>query len=92
MSYDLFETEEFGKSLKRLAKEHAAFLRRKLDGYVYPQLRDEPHFGPNIRKLSGYHPDTWRYRIGRFRIFYLVDEEEKTVFLLIADDRKRAYR
>ncbi|MDP8235981.1 MAG: type II toxin-antitoxin system RelE/ParE family toxin [Candidatus Erginobacter occultus] len=36
--------------------------------------------------------DTWRYRIGRFRIFYIVSREERVVALVSLGDRKDAYR
>ena len=88
--FRIFETEEFKKTLNRLGPPR--FLRKKLDGYVYPQLRQSPYFGPNIRKLQGYTPATWRYRIGPYRFFYSLDEAEKIVFLLTIDDRKDAYR
>jgi len=59
---------------------------------VYPQIREEPHFGPNVKKLRGYDPDTWRYRVGRYRIFYTIDEDDNVVLLLTAAQRKDAYR
>ncbi len=66
--------------------------RRHLATYVYPQLRQGPFLGPNIRKLRDYTPDTWRYRIGPYRLFYAVDKDERIVFMLTVDDRKDAYR
>jgi mRNA interferase RelE/StbE len=42
--------------------------------------------------LEGCTPETWRYRIGPYRLFYSVDENERIVFLLTVDDRKDAYR
>ena len=88
--FRIFETEEFQKALARLRPPR--FLRKKLDAYVYAQLRQGPYFGPNIRKLQGYSPATWRYRVGPYRIFYLLDEAERIVFILTIDDRKDAYR
>ncbi len=90
--YDLFQTDEFSKSIANLQKKEAALITKKLQDYVYPQLRQEPHFGPNIRKLRDYTPETWRYRIGSYRIFYTVDEEDNVVLLLLVENRKRAYR
>lgn len=90
--FRVFETEEFAKSLKRLSSNDAAFLRQKLDSFVYPQIKVEPFWGNNIKKLRGYNPETWRYRIGRFRLFYIVDPDEKIVFMLTVDYRKDAYR
>jgi mRNA interferase RelE/StbE len=69
-----------------------AFVEAKLRAYVYPQLRARPHLGLNIKKLQGYQPATWRYRIGRFRVFYDIDEPNRIVNILTLDDRKDAYR
>ena len=90
--YRVFETDEFKKSNKALTRRSGRSLDRKLIEYVYPQLKQEPHFGPNIKRLQGYDPLTWRYRIGDYRIFYQIDEAEKIVFILTIDDRKEAYR
>ena len=88
--FRIFETGEFRKTLSRLGPPR--FLPKKLDTYVYPQLRQGPHYGPNIRKLQGYKPPTWRYRIGPYRLFYAVDDEKKIVSILTIDDRKDAYK
>lgn len=90
--FRIFETDEFHKRLKKLSSRDAVFLRRKLDTFVYPQLRSEPFWGNNIKKLQRYTPDTWRYRIGKFRVFYVVDQEELILYILTVDDRKDAYR
>ena len=90
--FRIFETDEFLKRLKKLSSRDATFLRRKLDSFVYPQLKSEPFWGKNIKKLQGYTPETWRYRIGKFRLFYVVDQEERNVYILTIDDRKDAYR
>ena len=58
---------------------------------MYPQLRQNPYFGKNIKKLKNYTPDTWRYRIGDYRFFYKIDALQKTVFMLAADKRGDAY-
>lgn len=90
--FRIFQTDELLKQLERLQPADARLLRKKLDTHVCPQLREEPFFGPNIQKLRGYTPDTWRYRIGKFRIFYTVEQRERVVFLLTVDLRKEAYR
>lgn len=90
--FRVFETEELKRRIARLPRPVAGFIENKLRSYVYPQLRADPYSGPNIRKLRGYAPDTWRYRIGRFRVFHTVDEEERIVFVPTLDDRKDAYR
>jgi mRNA interferase RelE/StbE len=82
--YNLFETRGFIKDLETINIPSAKGMLKKLHSFVYPSLRQEPHFGPNIKKLKGFHPDTWRYRIGDWRFFYEIDEKEKIVFLTAA--------
>jgi mRNA interferase RelE/StbE len=90
--FRIFETDEFLKKLNKLSSKDASFLRRKLDSYVYPQLREEPFWRNNIKKLQGYDPDTWRYRIGRFRLFFIVDLKENIIYILSIDNRKDVYK
>lgn len=90
--FRIFETDEFAARLAALPGTEASFIRAKLSRLVYPQLRANPYVGPNVRKLRGYTPDTWRYRIGRFRLFFLVDAAERIVFMITVDWRKNAYR
>lgn len=90
--YRIFETEEFRRRLRDLDSRQGAFVQVKLQRYVYPQLRVRPHLGLNIKKLQSYEPETWRYRIGRFRVFYGIDEPNRIVNILTLDHRKDAYR
>ncbi|MFQ5792404.1 MAG: type II toxin-antitoxin system RelE/ParE family toxin [Acidobacteriota bacterium] len=89
--YRVFETTQFTKDLREIAKAGQPEVVRKLKRVVYLQLRQHPHFGPNIRKLKGYTPDTWRYRIGAWRFFYEIDENERVVFMIAASHRGSAY-
>jgi mRNA interferase RelE/StbE len=89
--YRIFETEQFAKDLEKLARSGEQRLVDKLGRVVYPQLKSHPHMGPHIRRLKGYEPATWRYRIGAWRFFYEIDEEERIVFLLAASHRSSAY-
>ena len=90
-NFRLFETNEFLKQRKKMGAVQPAFVERKCGEYVYPQIRAEPHFGPNIKKLVGYKPETWRYRIGKLRLFYLIDEKTRVVSVLTVEFRKDAY-
>ncbi len=90
--FRIFETDEFQKKLGQFPKIESRFIQRKLAEYVYPQLRKDPFFGLNIKKLKGYQPETWRYRIGRFRVFFMVDQPERIVSVLSVDSRRDAYK
>jgi mRNA interferase RelE/StbE len=67
-------------------------IDNKLKSYVYPQLCKQPYYGKNIKKLRSYKPETWRYRIGSYRLFYEIDGERRIVFMIAADLRSRSYR
>lgn len=90
--YRIFETDEFVESLSIFSRSGNSFIEKKLRDYVYPQLKKMPYYGSNIKKLRGYEPETWRYRISRYRIFYLIDENESIVLMLTVEHRKDAYR
>ena len=90
--YRVFETDEFLKRIEKLDPQDKIFITKKLASYVYPQIKLEPFFRKNIKKLKSYIPDTWRYRIGKFRIFYTLDQEEEIIYILTIDHRKDAYR
>jgi mRNA interferase RelE/StbE len=90
--FRIFETEQFQKDLLGIRKSGKTKIAQKLREFVYPELRQHPHAGPNIRKLKNFQPETWRYRIGNWRFFYEIDEEEKIVFMIAASHRGDAYR
>jgi len=89
--YKIFETDEFQKRIGKISKNDNSFIEKKLLSYIYPQLKEEPHFGNNIKKLVNYKPEIWRYRIGKYRLFYLIDDEEKVIYIISIDLRKDAY-
>lgn len=90
--FRIFETRQFEKDLKGEFGGDAARVIRKLRTVVYPLLRVNPYFGPNIKKLCDFKPPTWRYRIGSYRFFYEIDDREGIVSMIAADARKDAYR
>ena len=90
--FRIFEADQFIEDLSRDFKGQGARIARKLSDYVYPQLRNNPYFGKNIKKLKNYEPATWRYRIGSYRFFYEVNDKERIVSMLAADSRQDSYR
>lgn len=89
--YRIFETEQFAKDLEKDFSGQQERIERKLHYDVYPQLRQQPFFGRNIKKLRNYQPETWRYRIGNYRFFYTIDEHRRILFMIAADSRQSAY-
>lgn len=89
--YKIFETDNFKKQINNLDRHQAGQLYPKIKNIIYPQLRQEPHYGPNIKKLKGYDPETWRYRLGNYRIFFAIDRTENIVAFIAIKSRKDAY-
>ena len=87
--YKIAETDDFQKEIKSDKFRH---IYHKITDFVYPQLRSNPFFGPNIKKLKGEFDDYYRYRIGNFRLFYTIDKDRVIVFIVSIGDRKEAYR
>jgi len=86
--YKIIVPESFDKQMKKLGIKNIA---TKLERTVYPQLKENPHFGKNIKKLKGALKGLYRYRIGPVRIIYEVDEQTIIVYLLDIVRRGRAY-
>ena len=87
--FKIAETESFSKKIA--GKEYIS-VYKKIKTYIYPQLKENPFFGLNIKKLKGNLSEMYRYRIRTFRIFYLIDLEKKIVFMLDISKRKDSYR
>jgi mRNA interferase RelE/StbE len=90
--FRVFQTSEFLRKLGKLPDGETEFLEKKLRDFVYPLLRAEPFYGQNIKKLRNFTPETWRYRVGKYRLVYIVNSEEKIVCMLTLDLRKEACR
>ncbi|MBI5207808.1 MAG: type II toxin-antitoxin system RelE/ParE family toxin [Candidatus Firestonebacteria bacterium] len=91
VKFKIFETNQFIHDLEQDFKGQQEKIKNKLITYIYPQLRNQPYFGKNIKKLKNYKPETCRYRIGAFRFFYAIDDNKKIVFMISADNRSDAY-
>jgi mRNA interferase RelE/StbE len=89
--FRIFETDQFQKDLKEISRSGLSKLAVKLHEHVYPQLRSNPATGPNIKRLKGQYSGIWRYRIGAWRFFYTIDEADRTVSMIAAAHRSRAY-
>jgi len=89
--FKIFETNQFIQDLEGDFGGRQKWIYQKLHHYVYPQLKDNPYFGKNIKKLINYQPETWRYRIGNYRFFYKIDDKEKIVYMIAVDNRQNAY-
>ncbi len=87
--YSIAETETFQKKIEKRDFKPLYF---KISNYVYPQLQKNPFFGPNIKKLKGEYEGIYRYRIGKFRLFYIIESEKVIIFKIDIEKRKDSYK
>ena len=88
-NYKIAETETFSKKINSDKFKH---LYKKIVNDVYPILRNNPFFGINIKKLKGKYKEIYRFRIGDYRLFYKINEQEVIIFIINIENRKDAYK
>lgn len=87
--YKIAETDNFSKKIE--SREFKT-IYSKIINYVYPQLRVNPFYGLNIKKLKDEYSNIYRYRIGNFRLFYQIESEKIIVFIIDISQRKDSYK
>jgi len=87
--YRIAETKSFLKSIK---KPEYSEIYSKIKSIIYSQLKNNPHYGHNIKKLKGEFQNIYRYRISDYRLFYINDDKKKVVFVVDLHHRKEAYK
>jgi len=87
--FKIAETDSFKKKIK---KDEYKRLNKKIEEYIYPLLRRNPFFGPNIKRLKGNYSELYRFRIGDYRLFYTIDNDKIIVFIIDIVNRKDAYK
>ena len=87
--FQIAETSTFRKGLE--TQGHQRYYKKLIEN-VYPRLKSNPYYGPNIKRLKGDLKSIFRYRIGDFRLFYTVDPEKKHVYILALENRRDSYK
>jgi len=85
--FSIAETKTFEKTKASLDEK----IYLKIKTIVYPQLRENPFFGINIKKLKGEFEGYYRYRLGNYRLFYIVENDKIMVFIVDIKHRQSAY-
>lgn len=85
MPYRLLITRQVEKQLDALPQQIASCVEQHIEALH----SDQRPFG--VKKLKGY-TDTYRVRVGSYRIIYSIDDRAQTVTLLTIDNWKDAYR
>lgn len=87
--FRIAESDGFRKQLKK--NPGLKRIYKKLTEFVYPLLRENPYYGPNIKRLRENWSDYYRYRLGDYRLFYTIDEDEIVVVVVTIAHRKSVY-
>jgi mRNA interferase RelE/StbE len=83
LPYNSVFTKSFRKEFRKLPKDIQEIVLKTLEKTV-----DNPHAG---KRLEGKLEGLWRYRVGKYRIIYLIDEKESDVVFLDVGLRKIIY-
>ena len=90
-NFKIFETDNFIRKIDKITGKDKAIIINHLTQKVYKQLAEQPYYGNNIKKLRNYTPETWRYRISNYRLFYEINSKEKIVSIISLSTRENAY-
>ena len=80
------------KTFTKIKQKIDPRLYRKILEIAYPQLRKNPFFGPNIKKLKGEFSHYYRFRLGSYRLFYLIHGGKVVVVIVDLKHRQKAYK
>lgn len=86
-NFDIAETKQCQKQQKTIDPKTLS----KIKIIVYPALRKNPYFGTNIKTLKGDLNGYYRYRIGNYRLFYIIENKKVLVIITNFSSRQNAY-
>lgn len=86
-NFQIAETKNFQKQKNKIDQK----IYTKIVNTVYPQLKENPFFGTNIKKLKGEFEGYYLYRVGNYRLFYLIEDEKVLVIVTTIKHRQNSY-
>ena len=87
--YKIAETENYSK---KIGSKKYCHLGKRISEDIYPILKDNPFYGSNIKKLKGEYKDIYRFRIGNYRLFYKIEEQNAIIFIVDVETRQDSYK
>ena len=86
IEWNVKATKEFEKSFRDLTKKDKQLRERIIKSIE--KLKDNPHSGkPLSYDLTGLRS----LRVGKYRVIYKIDEENKVIWLITVGHRKEVY-
>ena len=87
MKYKIQKTKKYFKNLKEIDPT----FQKRIEEAIEENLSD-PYLCPNCQKLTlPTHGATYRLRVGNYRVFYNIDENNKAVIVYRVEKRSNAY-
>jgi mRNA interferase RelE/StbE len=84
--YKILLHRNASKAYENLDNRIVARINKSID-----VLKENPFYGKNIKKLRGEFGGSYRLRVGRYRVVYRVDEQEKAVIIEDFGAREKIY-
>ncbi len=84
--YEILLHRNAAKAYGNLEDRTVARINKSID-----VLKENPFYGKNIKKLRGELVGRYRLRVGRYRVVYRVDEQEKAVIIEDFGAREKIY-
>jgi len=78
MDYKAFYTRQAQQDLDKIEGDKATKIIKKIDFYL--NSKTPLKFS---KKLTGFETDTYRFRVGDFRIIFRIDSTTKNIIILI---------
>jgi mRNA interferase RelE/StbE len=86
LAYKAIWHEETLKDLKKLNRTTAKKIVAKVKNYL---IKDPIKLGTPLKgALKGLH----RYRVGKYRVIYVIDQAEKKIIILNVNHRRKIYK
>ena len=83
--FELFIHSHAQRFLAKLERDTCSRIIRAIEG-----LSDDP-IPHDSKRVVGSKEKLFRIRVGKFRVLYSVDYEERTIVVIKVDSRERAY-
>ncbi len=75
----------------KVYSEADSVLRKKI-AKCLNILQETPKNHPQIKALKGEFAGKYRFRVGNYRVIYIVDDSQSQVIVLLIEHRSQAYR
>lgn len=88
MTYEIFYSKGYVKDIKKIPNK----IEDKAKKILHELLKKPTKLPRNTKPLISQHKDIFRTRIGKYRIIYNIDHNQKTIYVIAFKVRSKIYR